>query len=95
METAKFWRGTGCEECRQFGYQGRKGIYELLAVTEAIRPMVMNRANASDIAQVAIAAGMRTLRNDGWFKVKEGTTTIEEVLRVTQIEEHMETLSDK
>jgi type II secretory ATPase GspE/PulE/Tfp pilus assembly ATPase PilB-like protein len=55
----------------------------------------MNRANANDIAQVAIAAGMRTLRNDGWFKVKEGTTTIEEVLRVTQIEEHMETLSDK
>jgi len=95
MATAKFWRGAGCEECRQFGYQGRKGIYELLAVTEAIRPMVMNRANASDIAQVAIAAGMRTLRNDGWFKVKEGTTTIEEVLRVTQIEEHMETLSDK
>jgi len=95
METAKFWRGAGCEECRQFGYQGRKGIYELLAVTEAIRPMVMNRANASDIAQVAIAAGMRSLRTDGWTKVKEGTTTIEEVLRVTQIEEHMETLSDK
>jgi type II secretion system protein E len=95
LDTAKFWRGAGCEECRQFGYQGRKGIYELLAVTEAIRPMVMNRANATSIAQVAIEAGMRTLRTDGWNKVKEGTTTIEEVLRVTQIEEHMETLSEK
>ncbi len=90
--TAKFWRGVGCEECRQLGYQGRKGIYELLIVTEAIRPLVMNRANASEIAQRAIAAGMRTLRTDGWTKVRNGETTIEEVLRVTQMEEHMDTL---
>jgi type II secretion system protein E len=92
METAKFWRGAGCENCRQQGYQGRKGIYELLIVTEALRPLVMNRANASTIAQRAIENGMRTLRVDGWNKVKAGTTTIEEVLRVTQMEEHMEAL---
>jgi type II secretion system protein E len=91
--TTKFWRGVGCEACRQLGYQGRKGIYELLIVSEAIRPLVMNRANASEIAQRAIAAGMRTLRTDGWTKVKNGETTIEEVLRVTQIEEHMDTLA--
>jgi type II secretion system protein E len=91
--TAKFWRGAGCEECRQQGYQGRKGIYELLLVTEAIRPLVMNRANASEIARRAMEAGMRTLRTDGWNKVKEGVTTIEEVLRVTQMEEHLEALS--
>jgi type II secretion system protein E len=91
--TAKFWRGTGCEACRQQGYQGRKGIYELLLVSEAIRPLIMNRANATEIAQRAIAAGMRTLRTDGWTKVKNGETTIEEVLRVTQIEEHMDTLA--
>jgi type II secretion system protein E len=90
--TAKFWRGVGCEACRQLGYQGRKGIYELLIVSEAIRPLIMNRANATEIAQRAIAAGMRTLRTDGWTKVKNGETTIEEVLRVTQIEEHMDTL---
>jgi general secretion pathway protein E/type IV pilus assembly protein PilB len=90
--TTKFWRGVGCEACRQLGYQGRKGIYELLIVSEAIRPLVMNRANASEIAQRAIAAGMRTLRTDGWTKVKNGETTIEEVLRVTQIEEHLDTL---
>ena len=53
----------------------------------------MNRANASTIAQRAIEAGMRTLRTDGWNKVKAGTTTIEEVLRVTQIEEHLEALT--
>src|SRR5476649_2071882 len=94
IETAKVWHGTGCEQCRQQGYQGRKGIYELLIVTEALRPLIMNRAPATTIAQRAIEAGMRTLRTDGWNKVKEGTTTIEEVLRVTQIEEHMEALAE-
>jgi type II secretion system protein E len=93
IETAKIWRGAGCENCRQQGYQGRKGIYELLIVTEALRPLIMNRANASTIAQRAIENGMRTLRTDGWNKVKAGTTTIEEVLRVTQMEEHMDALS--
>jgi len=87
IDTAKFWRGAGCEECRQQGYRGRKGIYELLIVTESLRPMIMNRAPASTIAARALEAGMRTLRMDGWKKVMEGTTTIEEVLRVTQIEE--------
>ena len=91
--TAKFWHGAGCEECRQQGYQGRKGIYELLLVSEAIRPLIMNRANATSIAQRAMEAGMRTLRTDGWNKVKAGSTTIEEVLRVTQMEEHLEALS--
>jgi type II secretory ATPase GspE/PulE/Tfp pilus assembly ATPase PilB-like protein len=90
--TVKFWRGAGCEECRQFGYQGRKGIYELLIVNEAMRPLVLSRAPASTIAAKAIEQGMRTLRTDGWTKVKNGETTIEEVLRVTQIEEHMDTL---
>jgi len=92
INTAKFWHGAGCEDCRQLGYQGRKGIYELLNVTEAIRPLVMNRAPATTISQRAIENGMRTLRTDGWNKVKNGETTIEEVLRVTQIEEHMDAL---
>src|ERR1700690_2857301 len=83
IATAKVWRGTGCENCRQQGYQGRKGIYELLLVTEAIRPLIMNRSSSTAIAQRAMEAGMRTLRTDGWNKVKAGVTTIEEVLRVT------------
>jgi len=91
--TAKVWHGAGCEECRQLGYQGRKGIYELLLVSEAIRPLIMNRSSATAIAQRAMEAGMRTLRNDGWIKVKGGETTIEEVLRVTQMEEHLESLA--
>jgi type II secretion system protein E len=94
IATAKVWHGLGCEQCRQFGYQGRKGIYELLLVTEALRPLIMNRAPATTIAARAMEAGMRTLRTDGWNKVKAGETTIEEVLRVTQIEEHIDTLTE-
>jgi type II secretion system protein E len=93
IETAKIWHGAGCEHCRGQGYQGRKGIYELLIVTEALRPLIMNRAPATTIAQLAIQNGMRTLRVDGWNKVKNGVTTIEEVLRVTQMEEHRESLA--
>src|SRR5476649_272679 len=93
IETAKFWHGVGCENCRQQGYQGRKGIYELLIVTEAIRPLIMNRSSSTAIAQRAMDAGMRTLRTDGWNKVKAGETTIEEVLRVTQMEEHLDSLA--
>ena len=94
IASTKFMRGAGCEECRQLGYQGRKGIYELLIVTEAIRPLIMNRSSATTIAAHAIEAGMRTLRTDGWNKVKGGQTTIEEVLRVTQIEEHLDVLAE-
>jgi type IV pilus assembly protein PilB len=93
--TARFWKGAGCENCRQLGYQGRKGIYELLIVNEAIRPFVLDRAPATTIAQKSIEQGMRTLRTDGWNKVKIGETTIEEVLRVTQIEEHMDALGSE
>ena len=92
IPTAKFWRGTGCESCRQLGYQGRLGIYELLLVTEALRPLIMNRTPASTIAQKAIEGGMRTLRVDGWNKTRAKLTTIEEVLRVTQTEEHLQSL---
>src|ERR1041384_8015114 len=88
-ETATLYRGAGCEDCRQLGYQGRMGIYELLILNEAVRPLILSRAPATTIAQCAIEMGMRTLRTDGWNKVRQGITTIEEVLRVTQTEEHL------
>ena len=68
------------------------GIYELLILNEALRPLILSRAPASTIAQKAFEFGMRTLRTDGWNKVRAGQTTIEEVLRVTQIEEHLDSL---
>jgi type II secretory ATPase GspE/PulE/Tfp pilus assembly ATPase PilB-like protein len=95
IPTTRFYQGVGCEACRGLGYQSRQGIYELLIVTEALRPLIMNRAPASTLAQKAIEGGMRTLRADGWVKVKAGRTTIEEVLRVTQTEEHLSLMEDK
>jgi type II secretion system protein E len=95
IDRSKFWRGVGCEQCRQLGYQGRMGIYEILLLTENIRPLILNRAAASTIAQRAIEEGMRTLRMDGWKKVKASLTTIEEVLRVTQTEEHLKSLVEE
>ena len=92
IDTTIFYRGAGCENCRSQGYKGRLGIYELLLVTDAIRPLVMTRATASTIAHEAIRNGMRTLRIDGWNKVKAGISTLEEVLRVTQTEEHLKSL---
>ncbi len=92
--TAKFWHGAGCEDCRQLGYQGRMGIYELLLLNETIRPLILSRAAASTIAQRAIETGMRTLRVDGWNKVRAAKTTIQEVLRVTQTEEHLKSLME-
>jgi type II secretory ATPase GspE/PulE/Tfp pilus assembly ATPase PilB-like protein len=94
IPTAKFYRGAGCEACRALGYQGRQGIYELLIVTEALRPLIMSRAPANTIAQKAMEGGMRTLRMDGWKKIKAQRTTVEEVLRVTQTEEHFSLISD-
>jgi type II secretion system protein E len=94
IDTAKFWHGPGCETCRQLGYQGRMGIYELLVLTEDLRPLILNRSAASTVAQRAMEGGMRTLRMDGWNKVRNGVTTIEEVLRVTQVEEHLNALVD-
>ena len=92
---ARFWRGRGCEHCRDLGYQGRMGIYELMLLNESLRPLILDRAPASTMAQAAMKGGMRTLRADGWNKVRAGQTTIEEVLRVTQIEEHFATLAEE
>ncbi|MFM1944927.1 MAG: hypothetical protein RI897_3909 [Verrucomicrobiota bacterium] len=92
VATTTFRHGIGCEDCRQLGYQGRMGIYELLILNETLRPLILNRSPASTITQCAIDDGMRTLRSDGWVKVRAGSTTIEEVLRVTQVEEHLKGL---
>jgi len=92
IDSTHFSKGAGCEDCRQLGYQGRMGIYELLFMDEEIRSLIMGRAPSSTIAQKAMQNGMRTLRADGWIKVRATQTTIEEVLRVTQTEEHLKSL---
>jgi type IV pilus assembly protein PilB len=74
---------TGCGRCANTGYKGRVGLYEVMVVNEEIRKLVLERAPADQIAQVAIQNGMRRLREDGLEKVKQGRTSIAEVLRVT------------
>src|SRR5712692_6531233 len=78
--------GKGCEECSQTGYRGRSGIYELLLVNEVVRPLILKRSSADIIRDAAVQQGMRTLREDGWQKVRTGVTTVAEVVRVTQEE---------
>ena len=78
---------VGCEECRGTGYSGRTGIYEILVITDAIRQMIVDRASAADIKAHALEHGMHTLRMDGWRKVLNGTTTLEEVVRVSAEDE--------
>lgn len=80
----KLYEAAGCEKCRNTGFMGRIGIFEGLTVTDAIRPMIITRDDANSIKQQGISQGMRTLRTDGWVKVIDGQTTIEEVLRVTE-----------
>lgn len=76
----------GCVNCAHTGYRGRTGIFELLRVNEEIQKLILEKKDASTIKEVARNQGMRTLREDGWLKVKQGITTISEVLRVTQEE---------
>src|SRR6266567_1465422 len=85
----KFYRGTGCDHCRQTGYQGRVAIYEICLVTEPLRRLILQKRDGSELKQCAIAQGMETLRHDGWRRVAQGRTTIEEVVRVTQTDEVM------
>jgi general secretion pathway protein E len=75
--------GDGCESCRQSGYRGRVGIFELLIVNDAIRQQIQSRSNATAIRDQAVASGMRILRDDGLAKIASGATTPEEVQRVT------------
>jgi general secretion pathway protein E/type IV pilus assembly protein PilB len=76
-------KGMGCRACRQSGYRGRTGIHELMITGDAIKDLVMHRTNASVIRQEGLKHGMITLRQDGWRKVLQGKTTLEEVARVT------------
>jgi type II secretion system protein E len=83
----QLWEAAGCENCRGSGYRGRLGIYEILTVTDRIRPLINNRETASRIKNEALKAGMRTLRDDGWAKCLAGLTTIEEVVRAAEEDE--------
>jgi type II secretory ATPase GspE/PulE/Tfp pilus assembly ATPase PilB-like protein len=83
----RLYRGVGCRNCQNTGYRGRQGIFEVLAVTDEIRSLIMHHAPSHEIRKVAVRQGMRSLREDGWRIVGEGRTTIDEVMRNTKDEE--------
>ncbi|MGD8240809.1 MAG: type II secretion system ATPase GspE [Armatimonadota bacterium] len=79
--------GAGCSSCRYTGYTGRCGMFELLVINDEIRQLILRRASAREIGAVGLREGMTPLRQDGWQKVRDGVTTIEEVVRATAQED--------
>ncbi len=82
-DDAKLFKAAGCGRCRNTGFMGRTAILETCMITPALQDLITQRAAASVLRQKAIEQGMITLRHDGWRKVQEGFTTVDEVLRVT------------
>ena len=81
----KFYKGRGCKKCNNSGYKGRMSIVEVLPVTEGVREKILESSSSDIIKKQAMAEGMRPLLHDGWIKVLKGITTIEEVMRVTNM----------
>ncbi len=79
------YKGQGCEKCNNSGFLGRTGIYEVLRVTEKVAKFIMERADANTIEKESMADGMITMKQDGYLKALEGTTSLEEVIRVAQV----------
>ena len=82
--TVRLYRGKGCSLCHGSGYEGRVGIYEVMSINEHIRDAIIARKDADTIRNIAIEDGMITMLQDGMEKVKQGITTVEEILRVTK-----------
>jgi type II secretory ATPase GspE/PulE/Tfp pilus assembly ATPase PilB-like protein len=78
------YKGRGCRRCQETGYRGRIGIFEVMVVTDEVRSLVLENTAAHELRKVAARQGMRSLRDDGFRHVREGRTTVEEVLRVTK-----------
>ncbi|HKQ38213.1 MAG TPA: type II secretion system ATPase GspE [Verrucomicrobiae bacterium] len=81
----KLFRGEGCESCRKTGYRRRSGLYELLVMNDKIAKLINQRASAPDIVAAGRESGLRLLREDGWMKVRQGATTVDEVLKCTAL----------
>jgi len=84
IETQEFYHGKGCDKCRDSGYSGRLGIYELLVIEEKFREQITKDVSINNMRKIFQQTGSKTLFDDGINKVKQGLTTVEEVLKVTQ-----------
>ena len=84
LDGQDLFEAVGCRECRNVGYSGRLGVYELMVTTDAIRELATERASSWQLKKSAVEGGMTTLRDDAWRKVLSGTTSVDEVLRITK-----------
>lgn len=84
LRSTEFFRGKGCKKCNESGYKGRVGIYELFEVTPLITDLIVKRASIEEIEKASVSQGMISMIQDGFLKAKEGITSIDEILRVTQ-----------
>jgi type IV pilus assembly protein PilB len=84
-KSVKLFRGRGCERCSQTGYRGRIALYEVMECTDDTRELILSGASAIELRQHAIEQGMITLRTSGRQKIRDGVTTMEEVVRETVI----------
>ena len=82
-DTVELKRGKGCLQCRNTGFLGRLGVFEIFPMSEQIKKLIIARAHDAELRQVAVREGMTTLREDAWRKVQAGLTTVEEAVRVT------------
>lgn len=82
-KTMKTFKGKGCSTCNQTGYKGRIGLYEVMEITDELRELILIGASALELRKKAIDDGMITLRESGLYKIREGVTTLEEVVRET------------
>ncbi|MCL2744768.1 MAG: type II/IV secretion system protein, partial [Planctomycetaceae bacterium] len=83
----ELYKAVGCRECRQVGYRGRSGIYELLVTSNRIRSITGSNTTSWEIKKTGLAEGMKTLRMDAWRKAMIGQTSADEVVRITKADE--------
>lgn len=90
IERTTFYKGGGCANCHGTGYTGRQGIFELLELNSTLRQLAFDQAPLAEVRKAARASGMRTLLDDGKTKIRDGITTPEELVRITQAEEFVD-----
>jgi type II secretory ATPase GspE/PulE/Tfp pilus assembly ATPase PilB-like protein len=88
------YQGGGCRRCQNTGYRGRQGVFELMVISDEIRSLVLQRAPSYELRKVATRQGMSSLRDDGWRVIREGRTTVDEVLRNTKDEDAIAGFTD-
>ena len=87
FDDVSFFRPVGCKRCRYTGHYGRTAIYEIVKINDGIKRLVVDRADSNVIRKLAVAEGLRPIRDDGFLKIMNGSTTIEEVMRMTMEDE--------